>query len=291
MPPIHTLFHAKKPSLSFELFPPKTEKGYQNLLNTISQLATLKPDFISCTYGAGGGSREKTFDIAQHIQEVHHIPALTHLTCVLHTKEEIKSILTMMQKRNLTNVLALRGDPPANNPDWQPGPDNFRYSCELCTFIRAHFKETFSIGVAGFPEGHLLCPNRDQDAQYLKGKILNGAQFVITQLFFDNQDYINYVQRLHQLDVNVPILPGILPITDYDALLRFTKTCGTTVTQEIHDIFEPLRNNKEAMLEAGVTFALRQCRALLDTGAPGLHFYTLNKAHPTDAILAALNLS
>ena len=282
------IFARQERTFSFELFPAKTEKGYQNLLATIEKLVTLGPDFISCTYGAGGGSRERTFDIVQHIQETYRLPGVAHLTCVCHTRDEIKAILDHVRQRGICNLLALRGDPPQDNPGWQPGPDNFKYSSELCAFIRRNYGDAFGIGVAGFPEGHVLCPDRDQDARYLKIKIDNGADFVITQLFFNNQDYFNYVERLRNLGVTARIIPGILPITNYDSLIRFCQNCGTTVPQEIHDIFGPIKEDPDRCLEEGIRFAVRQCRGLLDNGAPGLHFYALNKLHPVDAILTAV---
>jgi len=288
MQKITEIFKRKKLTYSFELFPPKTEEGYQKLLETIKQLAALNPDFISVTYGAGGGSRDKTFDIVEHIEAQHHTVGVAHLTCVIHSKKEIKNILADIKSRGIKNVLALRGDPPKDNPNWQPVPNNFNYSSELCAFIRKNFKDYFGIGVAGFPEGHILCKDRELDAQYLKIKIDNGADFVITQLFFDNQDYFQYVKRLRKLGVNVRVIPGIIPITDYQGLVRFCQICGATVTEEVKKIFEPLQNDKEATLKAGIEFAIRQCRELLNGGAPGLHFYTLNKISPTDVILKAV---
>ncbi len=277
-------------TFSFELFPPKTEEGYSKLLSAISKFCELKPNFFSCTYGAGGGSRGKTLDIVEHIQKVHHVPTTAHLTCVLHTKDEIKVILQEMKNRGIDHVLALRGDPPRDNPNWQPGPDNFQYSCQLVAFIREHFGSYFKIGVAGFPEGHLLAQNRDLDAQYLKSKIDAGADFVITQLFFNNQDYFDYVARLRKLGVTTKIFPGILPITDYNGLIRFCSICGASIPQEVHDIFKPIADNPEKILEAGIAFAVKQCQELLASGVPGLHFYTLNKVSPTDTILEKIRV-
>lgn len=288
MKKIKDIFKQKRPTFSFELFPPKTEQGFQNLLATIDALAGLHPDFISCTYGAGGGSREKTLDVVQHIQTAHKIPGLAHLTCVLHTKEDIEKILEDMKSRGIQNVLALRGDPPQDNPHWRPGKNNFQYSSELCAFIRQHFGDHCSVGVAGFPEGHLLCPDRDKDAGYLKLKIDNGADFVITQLFFDNKDYFAYVERLKKLGVNVPVIPGILPITNYKSLVKFCAVCGARINEEVKKTFEPIQDDPEATLEAGVRFAVRQCQELLKGGAPGIHFYCLNKTSPSDQILRAL---
>ena len=288
MQKIIDIISQKRVTFSFELFPPKTEEGYVKLLGIIHQLCDLYPNFISCTYGAGGGSREKTLDIVELIQNRHHIPSVAHITCVLHTKDEIKSILAEMKRRGICNVLALRGDAPKDNPDWTPGKNNFKYSWELVAFIREHFKDFFSIGVAGFPEGHILCPDRNLDAQYLKNKVAKGADYVITQLFFNNQDYFDYVARLKKLEVTSRIIPGILPITDYPALVRFCSMCGASIPQEVHDIFKPIAEDREKTLEAGINFCLKQCRALLQGGAPGLHFYTLNKVHPVDMIIKGI---
>lgn len=288
MQKIKDIFTSKQRTYSFELFPPKTDKGYAQLLETIARLCALNPDFISCTYGAGGGNRDKTFDIVEHIEKKHNVIGMAHLTCVLNTKEDIQNIVEDIRRRGLRNILALRGDPPLDEPDWQPGPENFKYSSELAAFIRARFGNYFGIGVAGFPEGHLLCRDRERDAEYLKIKIDSGADFVITQLFFNNQDYFEYVQRLRKLGVRARVIPGILPITDYKKLLNFCELCGAAVTEEVKRVFEPLQNDSDATLEAGIDFAIRQCQELLDGGAPGLHFYCLNKYRPTDAILQAV---
>ena len=288
MKKVTELFKIKPTTISFELFPPKTEEGYTKLQDTIAKLCLLKPDFFSCTYGAGGGSREKTLDIVEFIQQQYHVKAVAHLTCVLHTRDEIKTILTTMKRRGIANVLALRGDPPKDNPNWKAGADNFEYSSDLVRFIRSHFNDYFGIGVAGFPEGHLLSPNRDVDAQMLKIKIDAGADFVITQLFFNNQDYVDYVARLRKLGVTARVIPGILPITDYNALVRFCNVCGASITPEVHAIFKPIADDPAKTLDAGIAFAVKQCRDLLHNGAPGLHFYTLNKSTPIDTILNSL---
>jgi len=285
---IKDLFNQQKKTYSFELFPPKTDKGYENLLKTIAQLCELKPDYISCTYGAGGGNREKTFDVVQHIEEQHHVIGMAHLTCVLNTKDDVKTIVEDIKSRGIRNILALRGDPPKDQPDWQPTDDNFKYSSELVAFIRESLGEYFGVAVAGFPEGHILCPDREKDAEYLKVKIDAGADFVITQLFFDNKDYFEYIERLRRIGVDVRVIPGILPIANYAALQRFCTLCGATITDEVRRIFEPLQDDQDVTLRAGIEFAIRQCQKLLDGGAPGIHFYCLNKLHPTDEIVKAV---
>ncbi|MDE2028247.1 MAG: methylenetetrahydrofolate reductase [NAD(P)H] [Candidatus Omnitrophica bacterium] len=288
MSKITDIFAARAKTFSFEFFPPKTEEGYAKFLEAIPKFCDLKPDFVSCTYGAGGGSREKTLDIVEHIQLKYATPAVAHLTCVLHTKNEIKGIIADMEARGICNVLALRGDAPKDNPHWTPDENNFKYSWELVAFIRKHYGAHFSIGVAGFPEGHVLCPDRNLDAGYLKNKITHGADYVITQLFFDNQEYFDYVERLRKLGVTARIIPGVLPITDYHGLVRFCSVCGASVPQRIHDIFKPIAGDPQKTLQAGIAFCIEQCHQLLAQGAPGIHFYTLNKTHPVDAIMREL---
>jgi len=288
MKKITDIFAEKKQTFSFEVFPPKTDEGYTKLKATIGELCSLSPDFISCTYGAGGGNRDKTLDIAQYIQDVHHTVSMAHLTCVLNSRDDILHIVKNIQDRGIANVLALRGDPPQECPDWQPGVDNFPYCKDLCAFITKNFGPSVCVGVAGFPEGHLTCPDKELDADRLKMKIANGAGFVVTQLFFDNQFYFDYVARLRTRGVTCPVVPGILPITNYQGMLKFVERCGTTVPRGVKEIFEPIQDDPEKVLEAGIRFAIDQCQDLLKNGAPGVHLYSLNKLHPVDEIVKAL---
>lgn len=290
MKKLSDILKEKQKTYSFELFPPKTETGYQNLLATADKLAALKPDFISVTCGAFGGNRQRTAEIVEHIQNKQHIPGVQHLTCIGNTREEIKETLNRTKNRGILNILALRGDPPQDNPSWQPDKNNFRYSYELCKFIRSAYGDYFSIGVAGFPEGHVLCPDRKLDAQYLKMKIDAGANYVITQLFFENKDYFQYVERLRKLGVKNPIIPGIIPITDYQNIVNFSKRCGASIPKKVHDIFAPIASDPQKTISEGIKFAVNQCRELLKNGAPGLHFYTLNKINPVDVILKEVRI-
>ena len=282
------IFQDKSPTFSFEFFPPKTEKGFAKLLETVRSLSDLAPDFISCTYGAGGGNREKTFDIVQHIQNEHQIPGVAHLTCVLNSKKEILEILNDIKGRGIRNVLALRGDPPLDQPDWTPGEDNFAYSYQLCQFIRDHFGDFFGIGVAGFPESHPLCRDKEKDAQFLKMKLDSGGDYVLTQFFWDNRDYFEYIHRLQKIGITARIIPGIFPFTDYEKMKGFALKDGIGITSELQDIFEPIKTDREKTVAAVIDFTVRRCRELLGGGAPGLHFYTLNKAHPVDEIVKQL---
>jgi methylenetetrahydrofolate reductase (NADPH) len=282
------IFNSEPRTFSIEIFPPKTEKGMASLQATLADLARLKPDFISVTYGAGGSSRDTTLEIVRLVQEKYKLLAMHHFTCVIHTKGEIKAILDELKAHDIRNILALRGDAPKDAPDWTPGPENFKYSSELVQFIRENYGDFFSIGVAGFPEGHPLASSLDLDAQILKKKVDAGGEFVMTQLFFDNELYFDYVKRLRALGVNARVIPGILPITNYENAVNFCKGCGATIPQRVHDIFQPIAGDKDKTLEVGTQFAIDQCRELLAGGAPGLHLYTLNKTEPVRTILRSL---
>ncbi len=288
MQKITDIFKTTPCTFSFEIFPPKTDKGEESLSAALEELSRLSFDFISVTYGAGGSSRGTTYALVRMIQEKYKIPAVHHFTCVVHTKLDIKASLDAFKASGVRNILALRGDPPKDLPTWKPGPENFKYSSELVAFIRENYGDFFSVGVAGFPEGHLLAPDVDFDARILKKKIDAGGEFVMTQLFFDNQLYFNYVKRLRALGVNVRVIPGILPVTNYEGAVNFCKGCGATIPKKVHDIFQPIADDKDRMLEAGTRFALEQCRELLAGGAPGLHFYSLNKVEPVKTIVQQL---
>ena len=285
---ISDILKEKKRTYSFEFFPPKTEKGRAKLPDVAQAFKELGADWFTVTYGAGGSTREATMEIVDELQKKFGVPVLHHFTCVGHSQEELKKILGEMKKRNIPNVLALRGDAPEGEEFWTPSEDGFEYCYQLIELIKS-FGDFFSIGVAGFPEGHVDCPDKETDTKYLNKKIDSGGEFVITQLFFDNNDYSKYLDRTKKAGVNVRILPGVITITDYQVLLRFCKTCGATIPQKVHDIFKPLDGNKEATYEAGVKFAVEQGNDLLKRGAPGLHFYALNKIEPTKEVLSKIN--
>ena len=277
----------KDRTYSFEFFPPKTEKGREKLVEVAGIFAALRPDWFALTYGAGGSTREATMEIVDDFQKRFDLPVMHHFTCVGHSKNDLKAVIEKMKKRNIRNILALRGDAPEGEKDWKPAPDGLEYCYQLIELIRTH-GDFFSIGVAGFPEGHVDCPDKETDSKYLKIKINSGGEFVITQLFFDNKDYFEYLERTKKVGVNVRILPGILPITNYQKLRKFCDTCGANIPQKIHDIFKPLDGDDQASYKAGVEFAVKQCNELLAGGAPGLHFYTLNKVEPTREILSKI---
>ncbi len=282
------IFQSRERTFSFEIFPPKTGKGEVSLGEALKELALLPFDFVSVTYGAGGSSRGSTIRWVRQVQEQYTIPVVHHFTCVIHTRNDVRAALDSFKASGVSNILALRGDPPKESPGWTPGADNFQYASDLVRFIRDQYGDFFSIGVAGFPEGHPLAKNRECDADILRKKIDAGGEFVMTQLFFDNALYFDYVKRLRARGVTARVIPGVLPITSYEGVVNFCKGCGASVPQRVHDIFGPIAEDKEKTLQAGIHFAVEQCRDLLAGGAPGIHFYTLNRAEPVRTILEAL---
>lgn len=283
---IADILKEKKKTYSFEFFPPKTDSGRKKLIEETAKVyAGLRPDWFSVTYGAGGSTRQATMEIVDELQRRYDVPVMHHFTCVGHSQDDLKRIIGDMKKRNIRNILALRGDAPEGEKEWKPAPDGLEYCYQLIKLIKT-YGDFFSIGVAGFPEGHIDSPDKETDSKYLKIKIDAGGEFVITQLFFDNKDYFEYLDRVKKIGVNVRILPGILPITNYQTLLKFCNTCGASIPEKVHDIFRPLDGNDEATYKAGVDFAVEQCNDLLKGVSPGLHFYSLNKVEPTREILS-----
>jgi methylenetetrahydrofolate reductase (NADPH) len=277
-------------TLSFELFPPGTLRGRKQLFRAAERLTRLGPDFFSVTYGAGGSTARGTLEIAVELQRRFAVPVLHHYTCIGHTREVIRGALGAMAAAGIRNVLAMRGDVPRGQPNYRAGPDEPRFGYELVQMIR-QFGDLFAVGVPGFPERHRETPTERLDSQYLKLKQDVGAEFVITQLFFDNADYGRYVERIRAAGVTMPIIPGVLPITDYDRLTEFCRLCRATVTDAIRRTFEPLRGDKARTLAAGIETATNQCRDLLDRGAPGLHFFCLNRSEPVATIVGGLKHS
>ena len=278
--------------ISFEFFPPKTEEGDRNLLEkTIPALLELKPDYCSVTYGAGGSTRDKTLMIVDRVQRDHGLTAMAHLTCVNATQDEIADVLAQAKGLGIKNILALRGDPPGGSGEFRKTEGGFEFSYQLVEFI--HRLGGFSVGTAGFPEGHMACKaGKHVDWQHLKAKIDHGADFVLTQLFFDNNDFFEFRDYLtKKLGVNVPICPGILPILSAGQIQLFTGMCGARLSAPLLSRLEELKENDEAATEFGIDYATRQCEELLRGGVPGIHFYTLNKSHSTTAIVRNLGFA
>lgn len=282
---------ARRPVISFEFFPTKTDDGERTLMEkTIPALCQLKPDFCSVTYGAGGGTREKTLGIVARIQNDHHLTTMAHLTCVNATAQQTRDVLAQARALGIQNILALRGDPPGGTGEFQKTDGGFEYSYELVQLLRE--LGGFSIGVAGFPEGHIACKEgKLVDWQRLKHKIDCGADFVITQLFFDNADFYEFRDHLTQLGVTVPIVPGIIPIGSAAQIKKFTALCGAKLPGPLLADLEKFSTDDAACAAFGIEYATRQCQDLLKSGAPGVHFYTLNKAAATSAIVRNLGLA
>jgi methylenetetrahydrofolate reductase (NADPH) len=282
---------AKKPVISFEFFPPKTAEGDRALLEKqIPALLAAHPDFCSVTYGAGGSTREKTLQIVDAVQRQHGLPALAHLTCVNHTRAEVGKLLETVRGLDCRNILALRGDSPGGG-EFQATPGGFEFSAELVRFIREH--GDFSVGVAGFPEGHVACrAGKHADWQHLKEKVDAGADFVVTQLFFDNADYFEFRDHVAgKLGVRVPLVPGVISILSATQITKFTQLCGAKMPLALRSKLDALGTDDEAAMQFGIEYATRQCEELLRAGAPGLHFYTLNKAPATVQVLKNLGLA
>ncbi|MFN7132836.1 MAG: methylenetetrahydrofolate reductase [NAD(P)H] [Myxococcales bacterium] len=275
------------PCFSFEFFPPKTDGGVSNLFRTLEDLVHLEPGFVSVTYGAGGSTRARTVELVTRIKKETGIEAMAHLTCAGHTRNELKELLCQLRDSGVENVLALRGDPPKGEREFVATPDGFRYASELVSFVREQGFD-FSLGGAAYPEGHMECPSRDDDLQNLKRKVDAGLDFVICQLFFDNAFYFDFVERARKAGIHVPIVPGIMPITNVEQVERFTRMCGATVPMRLALELDRRRQDPEAVLQLGVAHATVQCMELLNRGVKHIHFYTLNRSPATRMIVTAL---
>ena len=277
-----------EPVFSFEFFPPKTPEGEANLYAAIEQLRPLEPAYVSVTYGAGGSTRGKTLEIVSHIRDDLGLEAMAHFTCVGATVEELRSTLDEMAALGFDNVLALRGDPPPGEEAWTKTEGGLEYSAELVQLIRQDYG--FSIGAAAFPETHIHATSAEDDLRHLKSKTDAGVDFLITQLFFDNAAYFGFVERARAIGIEAPIIPGILPITNLAQLERITSLCGAVIPDGLRRDLDARADDPEAVTELGVAYATLQCAELLAGGAPGIHFYTLNRSPATRAILSALRL-
>jgi methylenetetrahydrofolate reductase (NADPH) len=270
---------------SFEFFPPKTDKGAENLLATCAELRkSVQPDFVSVTYGAGGSTRDRTHQIVTTIQSTLDIPAMAHQTCIAATKDDIRANVQRLQDAGIENVLALRGDMPKEGA--ATAGLEFEHATELIGFLKSEFN--ISVGAATYPESHPESKTADQDLHWTRVKQDQGAEFLITQLFFDNADYFDHVRKARAAGVTIPIVPGIMPITNVAQVERFTQMCGATVPEELRARLRPVQDDPGAVMAIGIEHAIDQCRGLLGGGAPGLHFYTLNKSFATRGILAAI---
>jgi methylenetetrahydrofolate reductase (NADPH) len=286
---IDEILAADGPVFSFEFYPPKTDAGERNLYAALSELRTLNPAFVSVTYGAGGSTREKTIEIVKRIREQYGLEAMAHFTCVGATEPELRATLDEMEGAGIDNVLALRGDPPAGQESWVKTEGGLEYSRELIELISDGYP--FAIGAACFPETHIHATSPEADLEYLAEKVAAGADFLITQLFFDNKFYFDFSERARAIGIETPIIPGVMPITHPGQVERMADMCGASIPEQLRSELRLREDHPEAVLDFGVAYATLQCAELLAAGAPGIHFYTLNRSPATRAILGALKLT
>ena len=291
---IRDIFAQHHPTFSFEFFPPKTEEGSEALFRTIAALQELEPSFVSVTYGAGGSTRDRTHDLVVRIQRETKLTAVSHLTCVCHSREEIAAILERYARAGVMNILALRGDPPRSMPHYDRSRDDFRYAVELVRFIREFptppDPRGFGIGVAGFPEGHPECPNRLKEMDYLKQKVDAGADYICTQLFFDNRDFYDFRERCELAGIRVPIIAGIMPITSRKNLETMAElAAGARFPAKLLRAVARCSDDDD-VARVGISWATEQCADLLHHQVRGIHFYTLNRSDATVQIYRNLGV-
>lgn len=289
---ISQYYKSGKPVISFEFFPPKTDKGEELLFEEITRLKPLAPSFVTCTYGAMGTTRDNTVRIVQKIKLEIGLEVAAHLTCIAHNQSEIENILGELNSKGIENIVALRGDIPQGQTEFKPPSGGFRYASELVKFIRRHprYGQAFALAVAGYPETHVECRDKVKDLEHLKLKVDEGADVIMTQLFFTNRDYFDFVERAREAGIKIPIVPGIMPLTNGAQIQRFSAMCGAGIPPEMNQAITRLGTDQAAVEAYGIEYATRQCRDLLKGGAPGLHFYTLNKSHATREIYLNLGL-
>jgi methylenetetrahydrofolate reductase (NADPH) len=288
---ISDLFARNQPLFSFEFFPPKTEAGVASLARTVRDLKELTPDFVSVTYGAGGSTRDRTVELVTRIQREEGMRAMAHLTAVGATRDEIAALVDRLVDAGIRNIIPLRGDPPAGSTEFVVTPGGFAYASELVAFIRQRHGDRLCLAGAGYPEGHPQCRDLDRDMKHLVAKVEAGIDFIITQLFFDNRHYFDFVARARRAGITVPIIPGIMPITDAAQIERITRMCGASVPPLLLAELDRRRDDPAATMQLGLAQATAQCIGLIAGGAPGIHFYTLNQSPATRMILTALRIA
>ncbi|MCA9087978.1 MAG: methylenetetrahydrofolate reductase [NAD(P)H] [Planctomycetaceae bacterium] len=283
------IFQQRQPAISIEIFPPKSSQGDTALFASLERLASFQPAFISCTYGAGGSTRSRTVELCQQIQSQFQIPTTAHFTCVGSTRVELQDWLTYASEAGIQNIMALRGDPPQGQESFQQVEGGLSYANELVSLIREH-SPNMGIGVAGYPEKHPEAPNLPTDLDNLKRKVDAGADAVFTQLFYENSNFFRFRDACRARDIAIPIVPGIMPITEFARIKRITSMCGAIFPTELASRLEAVQEDSAAQFEIGVNYAIEQCEQLLQAGVPGIHFYALNKSEACDRILAALGV-
>ena len=286
---ISKILERKKPCLSFEFFPPKTEETSLSLYQSIGELVPLKPAYISVTYGAGGTTRNLTHDLIMKIKKETELTVVSHLTCVGSSKQEVKEILQKYDQSGIKNIMALRGDPPVGQPKFTPHPEGFQYAGDMVEFIKKNFP-TMGIGVAGFPEGHPEMPNRLKEIDYLKQKVDKGADYICTQLFFDNNDFYDFCERCEISGIKVPIVAGIMPISSKKGMARMADLAlGSRFPAKLIRALDRASSD-EAVEKVGIHWATAQVADLIDKSVAGIHFYTLNRSKATIEIYRSIGI-
>jgi methylenetetrahydrofolate reductase (NADPH) len=283
---IRPFFERARPGLSFELFPPKTAGGLDSLMQTVGELTEFEPDFFTCTYGAGGSTRDRTLQVISQVIERYRVPVASHLTCVGSTKQQLREYVGRAISCGVSAIVALRGDPPAGSDTFTPVADGLRYANELVSLLQADFPE-LGVAVAGYPEVHQEAASSEDDLNNLKRKVDAGADIVVTQLFYQNDDFFRFRERCERKGIQVPIVPGILPVTNLPQIQRITGMCGAKLPQPFIDRLSQ-SDSESWHFQVGVEFATTQVRELLAQGVPGVHYYVLNKSQATRQVLEAI---
>jgi len=286
---IRDKFPAEPRTFSFEFSPPRTADAVTKLMETAERLRSLAPSFVSVTYGAGGSTRRNTIDVVARLQGDLGLTAAAHLTCVGHSRGELADVLDELRDRGIENLMLLRGDPPRDQPSFVPAPDGFANAWELVGLARS--RGDFSIGVAGYPEGHQECADKALDLAHLKRKVETGADFVVTQLFFLNEDYFSFVDRARRIGIRCRIIPGVMPALSWPQIQRMARLCGASIPAELASALEGASDDRASSERIGIDWAMAQCEDLLRRGAPGIHLYTLNQSRAAEEIFAHLKTS
>ncbi len=274
--------------VSFEFFPPRTAEGIPAVLETLHGLRAYCPDFVSVTYGAGGSTRSFTEEITFQAKRTAGVEVMAHLTCVGQTKEEIHEVLERLEAEGVENIIALRGDPPRGSTEFVPTPGGFQHATDLLRHIKSNFK--FGVAAACYPEGHTESVDLDADLKYVKQKVDNGADFLVTQLFYDNRYFFDFVERARAGGIDVPIIPGVLPVLNSSQVRRFTVLSGSKIPPALDRLLDKYADNDDSARDMGVEYATDQVRELWDSGVPGVHFYVLNRSYSVSRILDNLRL-
>jgi methylenetetrahydrofolate reductase (NADH) len=283
---VRDILRERERGVSFELFPPKSAEGRPKFMKVVHDLERFDPLYVSVTYGAGGSTQDRTSNTLAWIQEETALTVMSHLTCIGADRSSIDALLDDYSSRGIENILALRGDPPRNLPDFDASAGAFRYAKDLVDFIVKYNR--FSIAVAVYPEGHFESPDIEKDMEYTKRKIDAGADFAITQMFFDNRYFFDFMDRAGKAGIDIPIFPGVMPVTDCRKIIEFANFCSATVPKNVRDAMGPFLDKPEEMKKLGVELAIRQCRELIENGVRYLHFYSMNRSDEVSAIIEAL---